>query len=301
MPGSPDDVVVLVNPVAGRGRAQRVGEQVVAALRLRRLPVVVLRGHDRSDARELAGRALEARPRVLVVVGGDGTLSGVLDLVCAAGTPVAVVPAGTGNDFCRALDLPDDPVEIAAMVDAGRTRRVDVAEIRWTEGIRPFLTVAAFGLDARISERTNRLRWPRGPLRYYLALVIELVRLAPVAFRILGDGAAEERPGTLMAVCNTASYGGGMPISPIARPDDGLLDVVHVRPLSRRHLLRVFPLLLRGAHLGRPEVTAWTTTVIEVEAPDAIAYADGERVGSGPFQLGVRPAALTVLVPDAVD
>src|SRR5690606_25707944 len=130
---------------------------------------------------------------------------------------------------------------------------------------------------------------PSGRLRYYLALVIELVGLRPTDFVVRGDSGGEVRmPGTLIAVGNTATYGGGMPICVGAETDDGLLDIVHVAPLGRLHLLRLFPLLLRGTHLPRREVTHWQATSARVSAPGLIVYADGERVGTGECEIGIR-------------
>lgn len=150
-----------------------------------------------------------------------------------------------------------------------------------------------------MSDRTNRLRWPRGALRYYLALLIELVRLRPMAFAVAVDGEdTRPAPGTLIAVGNTASYGGGMPICAGAVADDGLLDVVRIEPLARLRLLRLFPLLLTGRHLGRPEARHRRARSVEVSAPDLVVYADGERVGTGHCTITVRPAALRIMVPD---
>jgi diacylglycerol kinase (ATP) len=149
-----------------------------------------------------------------------------------------------------------------------------------------------------VSDRTNRLRWPRGVLRYYLAIVVELLRLRPTRFRIAVDGgAAEQRPGTLIAVGNTESYGGGMPVCRGAAPDDGVLDLVHVGILSRRKLVRLFPLLLQGRHLDRPEVAHAHVRSVHVEAPGLVVYADGERVAEGSCTISVRRGGLTVMVP----
>jgi diacylglycerol kinase (ATP) len=98
-------------------------------------------------------------------------------------------------------------------------------------------------------------------------------------------------------VGNTASYGGGMPICPEARPDDGLLDVVHVAPLGRARLLALFPLLLRGRHLARQEVAHRRVREIAVSAPDLVVYADGERIAEKECTIRVRPGTLTVMVP----
>ncbi|CAD5139261.1 Diacylglycerol kinase [Microbacterium sp. Nx66] len=290
-------IAVLSNPLSGKGRGQRVTEEALDHLRQRGADVRVYAGGSPAETRRLAMLALDAAPDGLVLVGGDGTLSGILDVVCAAGVPVTVVPAGTGNDLARALGLPR--TDVAAAVElalTGLPRPIDIGEVRTSTGTSLFLTVAALGFDARVSDRTNRLRWPSGALRYYLALLIELVRLRPLDFTIRADdGPVIPARGTLVAVGNTASYGGGMPVCVGAVPDDGTLDVVAVGPLGRLRLVRLFPVLLRGTHLARPEVHHLRARTVTVAAPGLVAYADGERVGEETCTISVRAAALTVM------
>lgn len=321
-------IAVLTNPSSGRGRGADASD--AALERLAALGVEVRRyaGGSAADSLRLAREAVAAGPRALVVVGGDGTLSSVLDAVVGSGVPLALVPAGTGNDLARALGLPyessaesgrgggrgDAAAEAASLAVHGRPLAIDVGEVESASGTAHFLTVAALGFDAHVSERTNRLRWPRGRLRYYLALLIELARLRPMPFE-LRIGAEHEHehtdraatampreprrlPGTLVAVGNTRSYGGGMPMCPGADPADGLFDVTHVAPIGRAKLVRLFPLLLRGQHLTRSEVTSLRTAELEVDAPGLVVYADGERVGAGRARFRVVPGALIVLVPD---
>lgn len=259
----------------------------------------VLSGSSAADTRALARRAVGAAPDGVVVVGGDGTLTGIVDVLADAHLSITIVPAGTGNDLARALGIPTrDPGSAALSALHGLPRRIDLGTVTSQGETRSFLTVAALGFDAKVSERTNILRHPSGRLRYYLALVIELLRLRPTEFVIrLDDDEPKRMPGTLLAVGNTASYGGGMPICAGAEPDDGLLDIVHVAPLGRLHLLRVFPLLLRGAHLGKPEVTRSRAALVRASAPDLIVYADGERVGAGECTIGIRPGAVTMMIP----
>lgn len=293
-------LALLVNPAAGKGRGAAAAHIAERALRDAGAQLMVLAGGTAEQTRALAHRAVAEQPDGVVVVGGDGTLTGVVDVLADSGVPVTLVPAGTGNDLARALGIPtDDAARAASAAIRGHARRIDLGTISSQGRDRLFLTVAALGFDAKVSERTNALRHPRGPLRYYLAIVIELLRLRPTAFRISVDGGEETRmPGTLLAVGNTASYGGGMPICTGAVPDDGELDVVHVAPLSRLKLLRVFPLLLRGTHLGRHEVTRHRATRVRVSAPDLIVYADGERVGAQECTIGIRPGAVTMMIPE---
>ena len=299
MGGSSPRILLVINPGAGRGRGANSGDQAAEALRAGGALVRAVIGETMGRARDLVTAALREQWDGVVVVGGDGTLAGIVDLVADAALPVAIVPAGTGDDFARALGIAGvRPGEAAMAVVTGIRRPIDLATATSHGRTRVFLTVAAMGFDARVSERTNLLRWPGGRLRYHLALVIELLRLRPTRFLVEVDGAtAVSRPGTLLAVGNTSSYGGGMPMCAGARADDGLLDAVHVAPLSRSRLLRLFPLLLRGAHLARPEVTHVRCRRVRVSAPDLVVYADGERIGEGECEIGILPDALTVMVP----
>ena len=292
-------IAVLTNPSAGKGRAAHASEVAIERLRAAGADVRAYAGASAEETARLAALAVDEAPTALVVIGGDGTLSGILAVATAAAVPIVFVAAGTGNDFSRALDLPrDDAGEAAMLALNGRPRVVDVGEVRSGGTTRLFLTIAALGFDAKVTDRTDRLRWPRGRMRYYLALLIELVRLSPMAFRLSIDGEPErDAPGTLIAVGNTASYGGGMPICVGAEPDDGMLDIVLVRTLGRLRLLSVFPKLLRGSHLTLPEVTHRRAGSVHVSAPDLVVYADGERIATGECTIAVRAAALTVMVP----
>lgn len=296
---SPTRVALLANPHAGKGRGRRAAEQALTALRALGADVRLYAGESAAETLRLAQVAVDTRPDVIAVVGGDGTLSGIIDVLAAAEAPITVIPAGTGNDLARMLGLPrTHAADAARLALHGRPRTIDVGEVHSEGRATPFLSVAALGFDAKVSDRTNRLRWPHGALRYYLALVIELIRLAPMDFQVAVDGEPPvHAPGTLIAVGNTASYGGGMPVCAGAEPDDGLLDVVHVVSLGRLRLLRLFPLLLRGRHLARPEVIHRRATTVEVWAPGLVVYADGERIGAGSCRITMRPAALRVMVP----
>lgn len=294
MGGSSPRILLVINPHSGKGRGEGAG-----ALRASGARVHAVVGETTGRARDLVGESLQQDWDGAVVVGGDGTLAGIVDLLADADIPVALVPAGTGDDLARGLGIAEvRPAEAARAVLSGIPRRIDLGTLESEGHVRVFLTVAAMGFDAKVSERTNILRRPSGRMRYHLALVIELLRLRPTRFHVSIDGGEPEAmPGTLLAVGNTASYGGGMPMCADARPDDGLLEAVHVAPLSRTRLLRLFPLLLRGAHLTRPEVRHVRCTRIRVSAPDLVAYADGERTGSLECEIGIRPGALEIMLP----
>lgn len=208
-------IAVLSNPHAGKGRGRAAADAAIDHLRSAGAQVRVYAGSSAAETALLARTALDEHPRVLIVVGGDGTLSGVLPVVAGRDTPIALVPAGTGNDFARALGIPrKSPHSAAALALTGHPCRVDVGEVRSAVGVSLFLTVAALGFDARVSDRTNRLRWPRGRARYYLALLIDspacvlcpfpLATMAPRPLTSQAHSSPSAIPPATVAVCGSA-------------------------------------------------------------------------------------------------
>src|SRR6185312_13611973 len=181
-----------------------------------------------------------------------GTVHAALQAVAGTTTPLAVVPAGTGNDLALALGVPADPVAAAAAAAAdlvdGRTTAIDAGRTadRW------WSTVLCCGFDSAVSDRANRLRWPRGRRRYDVAVLAELARLKPVELTMVLDGVEKTLPVTMVAVGNTPWYGGGMRVCPAADPADGLFDVTVVGATSRLELIRTKPRLADGTHVEHP-------------------------------------------------
>lgn len=171
---------------------------------------------------------------------------------------------------------------------------------------RPFATVVACGFDSRVTARRNRSRLPLGPLAYPAAVLAELATFRPAAYRVTVDGTTSEFDAVLVAVGNTATYGGGLRICPDARPDDGLLEVTVVRAVSRTTLVRVFPRVYSGGHRAHPAVVMLRGRVVTVQELAAPAtgsagtsvvpvHADGEPVVPVPVTCSVRPGLLPVL------
>lgn len=294
------NVAVLVNPTAGAGRGAKAARRAIARLRGRGVEVRELVGRDGAEAAEFAQAAVTDGVDALVVVGGDGMISLALQALVGTDVPLGVVPAGTGNDHAREYGLPRGKPEAAADVIADRhTKRVDVGRVDGADGtVRHFGLVMAAGFDSLVNDRANRMRWPRGQLRYNVATLFELAHLRPLPFRLeLDDGTVIERDVLLTAIGNTRSYGGGMLICPGADSTDGLLDVTVVRAMPRRRVLRFFPTIFKGTHVERDEVETFRTPRIKIDSPGIKAYADGEFVAPLPVTVTAVPSALRVLVP----
>ena len=286
------EVALLTNPTAGKGRGLAAG--AVALRRLREAGFVVrdLVGRDAGESLDLAREAVAAGVWALVVVGGDGMVHLGVQAVAATGTHLGVVPAGTGNDVARYLDLPrKDPAAAADRVVASTPRRLDLART----GPTYFVTVLAAGFDAVVNERANAMTWPRGQMRYNLATLAELRTFEPISYTLDLDGEVHRLDAMLVAVGNGPSFGGGLRITEGALLDDGLLDVVVIRPMSRPGLVRAYPKLFRGTHVHLPEYEHHRVRSVTVAAPGIVAYADGERIGALPLTITSQPGALSVL------
>lgn len=293
-------VTVLTNPASGHGNAPHAAEKAIARLQKRGIDVVEIVGTDAEHARRLLRDALERGTDAAVVVGGDGVIADALQALAGTDIPLGIIPAGTGNDHAREYGLPTkDPAAAADVVADGWTETVDLGRIAQRGGgTKWFGTVAAAGFDSLVTDRANRMRWPRGRMRYNLAMLAELSRLRLLPFRLVLDGREEIATDlTLAAFGNTRSYGGGMMICPNANHSDGQLDITMVHSASRARLIRLFPTVYKGTHVGLPEVTTARAASVDVESPGINAYADGEFACALPAEISAVPGALRVLTP----
>ena len=294
-----DDIAVLANPAAGRGRHRDLLSAALRVLGTTGRRVRVLEAHSGEQAEQACHEAVAGGAAAVVAVGGDGTVHRALQAVADRPVGFGIVPAGTGNDFAAGTGVPPGPAAaeaIAAALRAGRDHRFDLARATLADGgTRWFGAVLAGGFDALVNERANRMRRPRGPRRYDLAILLELARLRPYAYALELDDVDHGFTGTLVAVGNCPSYGGGLRILPAADPADGLLDVVVAQPLGLAALARLKPRLRRGTHVTDPRVRTFRAKRVRLKADGIVGYADGERVGPLDLTITCVPGAVRLL------
>ena len=294
-------VTALTNPASGHGAAIRVAQVAIARLHERGVQVTEIIGDDAEDARHLVGAELERGTDAVMVTGGDGVVSNALQVLAGTDVPLGIVPAGTGNDHAREFGIPTkDPAAAADIVADGWAKTIDLGRIR-SDGVdKWFGTVAAAGFDSLVTDRANRMTWPHGRLRYYLAMLAELSQLRMLPFRLVLDGTREiDADITLAAFGNTRSYGGGLQICPNADPTDGLLDLTMAHSASRTKLIRLFPTVMKGTHVDLDEVSTARAQSIHVECPGINIYADGDFACTLPAEISAVPRALHILRPAA--
>ncbi|MEZ0580500.1 diacylglycerol kinase family protein [Nocardioides sp. MH1] len=286
------EIALLTNPTAGKGRGARVREAALTLLHGAGWRVQVLEGRDADEAAELGHKAVAGGTEALVVCGGDGMVHLAAQVLAGTGTPLGILPAGTGNDAARTLGIPrKDTAAAVARLIAWRQRTVDLAR----SGDRWFLTVLAAGFDAVVNERANKMTWPRGQMRYNLATLAELRTFEPLHYELDLDGEQHHLRAMLVAVGNGPSFGGGLRIAEGAVIDDGLLDVVVIGPLTKPDLVRTYPKLFSGTHVHHPQFSRHRVRKVSVACPGIVGYADGERYGALPLTVECVPAALQVI------
>lgn len=287
----------LVNPVAGRGAGaarldllRRLAAEHGAELQ------VSESGEDLgARARGAASDGVER----LVVVGGDGTMHQAVQGLAGSPCALGLVPLGSGNDFATALGAPDD---LTAAVETALTRPVrtmDLGRVSGPAGRRWFDMYCGVGFDSEVTRRANRVRLLRGPAIYPWAVVKTLFGFRSPAFRIEHDDGVIEERGMFVTVANGPTYGGGMRIAPDARLDDGILDLVFVRQVSKAKLLRVFPKVYSGDHVDLPEVEILRTRRTHIRLDrEMVIHGDGEPlipVDPAGVEVEVVPRALRVV------
>lgn len=288
---------VIINPAANRGRGNLVGEKALAAFAASDVQTVNLSGESQEDVRQkvtLSAKDLGG----LVAIGGDGTSQLGVNLAMEHSLPLGLVPAGSGNDQVRELNIALDDTASAVANIVGALECPRAVDVMWVEtDYRKFWSLGSIsaGFDALCAERANRLVWPKGPNSYVAALFLELPRFKPIVYRVEADGVSREIRAMLCGVANVKNFGGGMKISPQSEITDGELEVFILHEVSRPKLLKIFPTVYKGEHVNYPEVEIFKASNVRIENDGFPMTCDGEIIGPAPFSVQLHPKSLSLL------
>lgn len=280
--------LLLANPTSGAGKGRSVTSQVLEELKARDLTFSDISGTSyESAALNLRSALQERKPESVIVVGGDGMVHLAIQELAETKVPMILIPAGTGNDFARTLNLDlESPVSALNYALNHPPIAVDLGRVKG----KYFAEILSTGFDSMVNERANRMRI-RSKIKYDLAMLLELPFFKPLEYEMRVDGTALTTRAMLIAIANGISYGGGMKICPDSDIKDGLFDLMILEPVSKFEFLRVFPKVFKGTHISHPRVKIIRGREISINAR-AIAYADGERIGPLPITAKIVPGAL---------
>ena len=301
MPTVPD-AVLIINPTAGRGRAGKQVPEIRRLLGAKAENWVWQHTQKRGDATKMAREAVEDGVRLVIAVGGDGTLHEVVNGVLGSGATVGLIPFGTGNDFARSLGLFGSLETACKAVTEGVVKHIDIGVIEGngTGGKRHFLVLTGTGYDARTAQTVNDgVKHLSGPLAYVWGAVLTLRTFEPFALTLTLDDQPPRKVQAMFAsFANAETTGGGMKIAPGATVDDGFLDICLVETVSKPTLLYQLTQVFSGKHVGHPAVTMLRAKNIAVDAnPPQPLLIDGEVIGTTPATISLLPAALPFMTP----
>jgi diacylglycerol kinase (ATP) len=284
-------LILAINPASGRGRAQRQAKLAGEYFRSRDIDVREIEGTSLQDFRKKLLICLDSEEvSGVIALGGDGFVHEIIQHLVPRDIPLGVIPCGTGNDFARSIGVFDLPFSRQLeLIEKHDATHIDLGRVQdqW------FAAILSSGFDALVNDRANSMRWPRGRMRYNIAMIEKLIALRPHSYRIRVDESYLEVQATLVTVANGSSYGGGMKVCPDASITDGLFDVMVLGRVSRIELLKVFPKVYRGGHVGHPAVTFYRCNEIEIDGSGS-SFADGEPIAQLPLRAKCVSAALKV-------
>lgn len=288
---------VITNPTSGNGAGLIQGQIAISELAAK-TQVLDLTGASMAESQANARKAIaDGKIDVLVVAGGDGMVHTGVNVCAETNIPLGLIACGTGNDAARTLNLPIQDAKAAAQLilqNLENPKRVDLIRAESTTGKFWSFGIISAGFDALVNQRANSLKWPKGPSRYKLAMLVELASFKPIHFNATVDGQVREFDAMLCAVANSPQYGGGMLVAPDAKVDDGWLELFVVHKISRPELIKVFPKVYTGEHITHPAVEIIRAKQITISAGNNPAYSDGEPVGHSPIRTEVAPKSLLV-------
>jgi diacylglycerol kinase (ATP) len=291
--------LLVANETAGKGKALQLANQFTDLLSQANQEFTLINEKSYEKTIEkLKAELSTSFYNKLVAVGGDGLVNLCLQYLAQSGLTLGVIPAGTGNDFARAVGVNEMSItEIFNLYTMTDPVKIDLGHVESSTNEKWFVQVLSTGFDAEVNSRANKIKWPRGKSKYTIATVRTLARFKPINYTIDIDSKKFDQSAMLFTIANGETYGGGMRICPGASNSDGIFEILLVRPVSRFVLLTIFPKVFKGNHIPHQKIDTYRAKVVTISAPTS-AYADGEYVANLPITVtNVGNALSTWLAP----
>jgi diacylglycerol kinase (ATP) len=291
--------LIVLNQSAGKRKALKLANQFTFLLSNANLQFTLIDEKSYAKTIEKLKAYLSTNSySTVIAVGGDGLVNLCLQYLAQSGVTLGVIPAGTGNDFARAVGVNKMSItEIFNLYTKTAAVEIDLGHVKSNSSERWFVQVLSTGFDAEVNSRANKIKWPRGKSKYTIATVKTLARFKPIDYKIDIDATKFDQSAMLLTIANGETYGGGMRICPGASNSDGIFEVLLVKPVSRFVLLTIFPKVFKGNHIPHRKIDTYRARVVTISAPTS-SYADGEYVAHLPITVtNVNNALSTWLAP----
>ncbi|WP_331279650.1 diacylglycerol/lipid kinase family protein [Oceanobacillus salinisoli] len=291
----------IVNKNSGSGRALKIWYRVAKLLQERHIAYDVCITNGPQHATESVKNIIKKNnAKAIIAIGGDGTVHKIINELVGSKVPFGIIPAGSGNDFCRGMGIPLKYDQALERILKGEQKFIDVGNIN----DKFFATIVGIGFDGRVAQVTNQSQNKKllnlagmGSVSYIINVLKVLFYYKPTNVELKIDQKyAKHQNVWLIAIANSPFYAGGMMICPNAKNDDQFFDICMVKEISRWQLLRIFPSVFKGKHVNHPAVTILRAKEVEIVSNSPmIAHGDGEMIGETPLKIIISPSTLCVL------
>jgi YegS/Rv2252/BmrU family lipid kinase len=292
----------ILNPTAGKGKGRTASALIMEQLSAQRIEFEIVQTTEAGHGIDLAKKAVRDGWPAIIAVGGDGTMgevvNGIMQEASGRDCHFGFIPAGTGNDFARSLQIPLDMTDAIKALLTAKTKIIDIGKER--EGY--FAIITGLGFPADVMAKANAYRgFLKGPAVITWSVLKTIHELRAETIELILDGQKQEMPAKAVFVLNMPFTGGGLQIVPTARPDDGFLDICVIKNMSKTGLFLTLPKAYKGKHVGHPDIAFFRCrqVTINTEHPRKKLF-DGNVFGNAPLSAEILPEALSVLVPQGL-
>ncbi len=296
-------ITFILNPAAGRGKAAQIEAALQSVIHQAPFTTEYFRTTGPGHATELA-RTAAISSSIVVAVGGDGTVNEVATGLIGSSCALAVLSEGSGNDFARIVNAPDNPAALIPLLSYPTIKKFDTGSVRLhhddgsiTE--RKFFNSIGLGFDAAVAKKVSTIRRLRGIPLYLSALLRTIAGYKPHLFSITSNGRTWSNSYFLICVGNGQWEGGGFKLTPNARPDDGIFEVCGVAGNSVLTVLPILPFVMNGTHTGKKHIEIFNTSALTIESDAGFPiHGDGEIFGwkLKKAEISMIPASLNVVL-----
>ncbi len=278
---------LLINQLARRGKGAKAASLIFRYLEESDVDYALVPGETLEEVKHNLQQLVDQGAERIIVAGGDGIIHHAIQSIATTETVLGIIPIGTGNDFCRALAIPKG-IEKAVTASLEEPISIDLLKVndRWVA------SVMTFGFSSDVNVRAEGMRWPTGPSRYTVSTLASLRSLSSQFVNFSIDDIPFEREISLWNIANTSDFGGGMKISPMANPFDGIANLTLVSKVGPFELLRFFRRVFSGSHMSHPKVEGLDGKRIVIETAGLGLWADGEFIGESPAVIDLVPEAI---------
>ena len=283
---------MIVNPHAGKKPGLAIANKAQIRLEEKNIDIEMFVSNKPGESVKIASNINLDDYDGILAVGGDGTLfeviNGLLKREEDIHIPIGQIPVGTGNSFIKDLGISSLEEALESII-SGNSKLIDLGHFSHSQSNHYFINILGTGFVSNVAYRAKKYKW-LGSLSYILGVLEEVIVLKSTQIELIIDGKLVKRDAVFTEICNSRYTGGDMLMAPGARIDDGQLDIIILKKISRLKLLSLFPLLFKGEHVNDDAIEVFTGKNISLKSNKKLALTpDGETFGETPIDIKTYP------------